>query len=53
MRRLMASARRVDHPNLPVHAIEGLAFTAHGGAAVLSGTNPRAISARHGVFLAR
>jgi len=31
-----------DHPNLPVHIIEGLAFTASGTGQVHTGTNPAA-----------
>jgi dienelactone hydrolase len=31
-----------DHPDLPVHVVEGLAFTANGGGAAHTGTNPAA-----------
>src|SRR5271166_302622 len=31
-----------DHPNLPVHVVEGLAFTANGGGGAHTGTNPAA-----------
>ncbi len=31
-----------DHPNLPVHLVEGLAFTAEGGGAAHTGTDPAA-----------
>ena len=31
-----------DHPNLPLHAIDGLAFTAHSDGHAHTGTNPAA-----------
>jgi dienelactone hydrolase len=31
-----------DHPNLPIHTIDGLAFTASGTGQVHTGTNPAA-----------
>ena len=31
-----------DHPDLPVHTVEGLAFTANGGGQAHTGTNPAA-----------